>query len=279
MAKLKADPITAADLLEFAKSQSDLQFEMEVKRTLFLYNFITEHGGAYVDPFTNKPRQFDIRAMRNGTAGRILKLAVECKNLRDNAPLMVSCVPRQENEAYQDLLVFGKTAQKSQAITWHIKKATYPQFEPVGKSLDQVGRLLDGSLSGGDRDLYEKWSQAITSAYDLADAAVRDSKFRPQGGEATAVIPCLVVPDGRLWRTTYDHKGEMAESPAPCDHVSLFVGFKYDLRVVATTYKFRISHLEIMTLSGLAKFADQFSRESEYWSVMFPDEAFGAIGH
>ena len=85
MAKLKANPITGADLTTFLNTDSDFAFEMKVLRWLENNGFCCRHSGTYRDPVTGKLRQFDIRSEITSGTGT-LALAVECKNLRQNGP-------------------------------------------------------------------------------------------------------------------------------------------------------------------------------------------------
>jgi hypothetical protein len=67
MAKLKKDEMTAEDLAEFVRTNSDFAFEMRVLAQLRTDGFDCSHSGTYRDPVTDKIRQFDIRAtMRRG---------------------------------------------------------------------------------------------------------------------------------------------------------------------------------------------------------------------
>jgi hypothetical protein len=96
MAKYKTVPITQADLIEFLNDQSDFSFEIKVLQALIESGFSCEHGGTYNDANINIPRQFDIRATK--IFGKyFIRLAVECKNLRENFPLLISWrgCPRQ----------------------------------------------------------------------------------------------------------------------------------------------------------------------------------------
>jgi hypothetical protein len=102
--KLKNTSITTTDLEEFVANNSDFYFEMKVLAKLRGLDFECEHSGTYQDPVTDKVRQFDIRAMK--TQGSCtLALAVECKNIRPNYPLLLSAVPRTIAESSHDLLL------------------------------------------------------------------------------------------------------------------------------------------------------------------------------
>src|SRR5687768_12307782 len=111
MSKLRATPITADELLAFVETSSDFAFELSILPLLAQHGFTFEHGGTYTDPHTDKPRQYDIRAAHVSTPlgprtlTYAIRLAVECKNLQPNNPLLVSCVPRKEREAWEQLIL------------------------------------------------------------------------------------------------------------------------------------------------------------------------------
>lgn len=104
MAKLSSKTIREADFEEYLKTSSDFAFELTVLKSLVDQGFECEHGGSYRDPITKKIRQFDIRASTSRDQLRV-SLAVECKNLHDNYPLLVSCVPRRESESFHEVIV------------------------------------------------------------------------------------------------------------------------------------------------------------------------------
>lgn len=253
MAKTSSDPIDANDMQEFVAGQSALQFEMLVMRTLHLRNFIYEHGGTYIDPFQKKPRQFDFRAYRS-CRRREIRLAVECKSI--TSPLLVSCVPRHKSEAFHQVM-------HREAIT--VCHSLYEPQKPVGKTIDQVVRLK-GQLGGGDKDIYEKWAQAVSSGYDLAHG-----EELMERASTWVVLPILVVPDGLLWRVVYDFHGEIAENPTRVNEVLYYLGAEYE-HLIRPTY--RVSHLALMTVKGLDCFAEQFEKtclndEGPGWEAVF----------
>jgi len=152
MVKLKADPITQADLAEYLESHSDFGFELSVLKMLRERGIECKHGGLYDDPVTGKSREFDIRASIDRGDYRV-KLAIECKNIRSNFPLLVACTPRHESESYHHVVklsepqymeherIYG-SQKKSRATPLTIGGAhsTYPPEVAVGKSIVQVGR-------------------------------------------------------------------------------------------------------------------------------------------
>jgi hypothetical protein len=138
MPKLKPDSITQADLEEFLADFDNFQFEMEVLKMCSAANLSFEHGWTYVDPVLGIDRQFDIRIRR--MIGKCeVKLAVECKNLKQNFPLLVSRVSRLKTESYHSLL--STSRRGSQQILKVERSARYPLGRGVGKSTNQVGRL------------------------------------------------------------------------------------------------------------------------------------------
>ena len=101
--RLRTEAVVEQDLQEYLNGYSDFSFEIRALKMLRDHRIDCEHGGYYEDPVTGKPRQFDIRArVKNAADKRVLRMAVECKNLRENFPLLVSCVPRQADEALKD---------------------------------------------------------------------------------------------------------------------------------------------------------------------------------
>jgi hypothetical protein len=168
MAKLKHDAITIVDLLEYLTGYSDFSFEIQVLNTLIAGGFACDHGRTYDDPVTKKPRQFDIRATKC-FGKRFLRLAVECKNLRSNFPLLVSCLPRRDEESFYEVVVSVNPEShpfelpdglyslamlpQSRNIRLSGADSIYGPGQPVGKSCDQVGRLLSNEISATDSDV------------------------------------------------------------------------------------------------------------------------------
>jgi len=116
MANSKRDddftPISESDVREYLDTTADFSFEMKVLEQLRGLGFQCQHGGTYRDSVSSKPRQLDIRADRDvmldesfQAAHYRLRLAVECKNLRDTPPLLVHAVSRTDEEAYNELVI------------------------------------------------------------------------------------------------------------------------------------------------------------------------------
>src|SRR5688500_17693805 len=128
--KLRQDPVTKADFQEFLQSESDFAFELSAIPLLQRYGWKVEHGGTYSDPVTGVNRQFDLRASyiqkpHNLTEQRpwfsiSTHLAIECKNLKANFPLLISSVKRTASEAYLSLVLSAGRARRGvRRVPWY----------------------------------------------------------------------------------------------------------------------------------------------------------------
>lgn len=282
MAKLKTDHIEQADLLEYLNSYSDFSFELGVLKMLRERGLECEHGGHYEDPVTNKSREFDIRAEKTIKQLRI-RAAIECKNIRENFPILISCVPRHEQEAFhqiaqvsepkRDSTMIALSVYQSRAKTLSIRDqhSIYKALEPVGKSTVQVGRAADNTISANDSELYDKWGQCLSSIKDLVDKVYWDGGRKDtENSFLSAVFPFVVVPNGRLWMVTYDENGNRVRDPTPTDRCSCFVNKDYEMGTNMASARMRLSHVEIVTFDGLRSFVDQYLATEEGMAKVFP---------
>ena len=288
MAKLKNDPINSSDLLEYLNSYSDFSFELAVLKMLREREIECEHGGHYEDPVTNKSREYDIRATKTIKQFRV-RLAIECKNIRENFPILISCVPRHEQESYHqialvseprnDSTIIGLSLHQSRAKTLSIRGeySLYKEQESVGKSTVQVGRAPDNGISANDSELYEKWGQCLSSIKDLVDRVYRDGGPKDAEKEyLSAVFPIVVVPNGRLWTVTYDENGTRISDPAPTDRCSCFINKDYEMGTKLASARMWLSHVEIVTYDGMRSFVDQFLTTEEGMVQVFPKEGIAS---
>jgi hypothetical protein len=284
MSKLKTDPITPSDLIEFLDRHSDFAFELLVLNALDAEGFECEHGGTYEDPFTDKPRQFDIRATKR-FGQRIIRFAVECKNLKQNFPLLVSCVPRTEDESFHELafsvdpdrISLSRSSPRVPAFEPRTKsirltgsESLYKPKEYVGKSSDQIGRNRENAIFSNDSDVYSKWAQAISSAQDLTDRACYDGESRDADFYFSVVLPLLVIPDDTLWVAHFNHSGSRTSAPQQADHCSFFVNMQYFAGDKLHGTQYRISHLEFVTFSGLRKLIETLTSSNKALYAVFP---------
>ena len=258
MAQLRQNPITNANIDDFIQESDDFAFEMRVLQELNLLSQCdTEHGGTYQDPVTDKPRQFDIRAHIHLNSGINIRMAVECKNLRDNFPLVISIVPRTKREAKHSILYVN---EGNQVFVLDGGFYYYPEGESVGKSCTQVGIDKSGNFVGGDAGIYDKWAQAIHSCYDLILKACKSNNSQYKE-VYSLILPVLVVPDGTLWQVEYDPSGGLETGAAKVDHVSHYIDKPCYVERLgsAPPVRFNLSHIEIVTQKGLKDLSRLFT--------------------
>lgn len=271
MAKLDSQPITAAGLSDYLKSSDDFQFELEVLQSCLEADSSAEHGGTYQDPVTNKDRQFDIRmSVRQGSC--ILRLAIECKNLRTNFPLLVSRVPRRQEESFHEVIISRRQSAKIQCVP-----TLYESNQMVGKSTRQVGvqernkSQSTREFESKDTEVYEKWTQAIAYAFELVWRAIED--YQTTGFcAATVILPILIVPDKTLWVVDYSEKGKVQDQPALDDECSHFHGKDISVRALdRRDMDYRISHLQIFTKPGFDGYLNRLTNR-KFWDRIFPSD-------
>jgi hypothetical protein len=254
MAKLKSTPITQKDLEEFIASGSDFAFEMKVLSLLRKMGFNSSHSGTYQDPVTKKIRQFDLRASKI-EGDYLLMLAVECKNLRPNFPLLISAVPRTIYEAFHEIVKYAPSPEFMKPTTMTVpvvgNRTMYAVHEMVGKRTDQVGRTDSNTeLISDDATTFDEISQAINSSEDLVTDCLANTA-RPY---LRVVVPILVVPSGALWQVDYDQDGNITTSARRVSEATLFIDHSWGTMVGITgRVNYRISHLHIITVDSLER--------------------------
>lgn len=269
--QLRDDEIGQGTLVDYLETRSDFHFELKILKMMRDHGLPCEHGGHYSDPVTRKSREFDIRC--RVAHGRChVQLAVECKNLKKNFPLLVSTLPRTVDESYHEAVVITDPPMETRDILGEIieEESLTPRARPVrirrhqsiyrpddlvGKSTSQVGLSVgrDPEIIVSDSDIYEKWGQCVSSLTDL----IRETEHlripsRPNEWLVATAIPIVVIPDGTLWRVSYADDGTRVDDPQQVHRVSVFAGREYGLRALAD--RFSVSHVEIMTESGLKGF-------------------------
>lgn len=272
MAKLLSDPVTAEDLAKYLKT-SDFQLELDVFDSLASRAVVSSLGGTYSDPVTAKDRQYDIRAeINHGIC--TLKLAIECKNLKDNFPLLISRVPRLASESYHEVILGRHASHPVDSAGIYRSNAIFRSRQPVGKAAAQVGRAFaDGKrtepqIVSSDSETYEKWSQAIASANELIATSGHSSLLPGDTVNAAVIFPMLIVPDGTLWAADYSADGKLTENPRQVKDCTLFLGKSVTVRNI----KYRISHLLIFARSAFDEYLDKVrDHHSDEWEYLFPD--------
>jgi len=257
--------ITARDISDYVATQDDFDLELFVNRTLKERGVLSEHGGTYIDPYTNKPRQFDIRAsIEFGKLGWGLNLAIECKSLSAEYPLIVSRVPRPAPESTYYLIKSWGRAEMGERFVAVLPSGNglqlYPSGSPVGKQTFQLKKEPPPkNFKSGDSEAYDKWAQALASAADLVRMGGGAHIVYRKEAFFTLVLPVLVVSDDTLWVVDYDEEGQHVGPSHQVDACELYVDREYAL---ADGKSYRISHLHIYTRKGLVAFLDSLTGPS-----------------
>lgn len=276
MPKLRDTPVGISDLEEYLRDHDDFALELDLFQHALELNATAEHGGTYVDRATGKHRQFDLR-IRVDAPDHLVFLAVECKNIGSNFPLLVSRIPRERTEAFHEVLYsythrapgtsIGMPRDRAQVLVVSDQGGLCPAGRPVGKSVTQVGRTSQGELTSGDSDTYEKWSQAPSSAHDLVGRALVACEITGSSKCLSVVLPVLVVGDGTLWTVDYNAAGSPIGSPAQAEEAELFIDRSYS---VGHRTLYNVSHLHIYTRTRFRTFLSDLVNNEMLFRRAFP---------
>lgn len=279
MAKLRDDAITALDMADYLATRDDFALELFVYSLARRLGLSATHGGAYEDPVSKKTRQYDVRASTVKNNRRI-DLAIECKSLRPSFPLLLSRIRRVEAESFHQFIYshrprtgnfpIGPDLVPADVATVRGPGSLYPPGEYVGKSTAQIGRTDKGDFVSADAEVYEKWSQALASASELVDDAVRHYKTSDQSVCVTLVLPVLVVSDNTLWVADYSDEGELQSDPRQIDEALLYVAKEYR-KPMSVAYT--ATHLHICTKSAVLALLGRVLNDATFWEQAFPHEA------
>jgi hypothetical protein len=282
-------PLTASDIDAYLATADDFAFELRCFREIKKFPTLSVmHGGSYPDPVTGKSRQFDFRVWLSVPSLRI-SFAIEAKNLKPYAPLLVSRVPRPAEEALHDVLVRNDpTGQQivytpgqppmplypSKTVTRHAPYSPYGVGEPVGKTIALIKQTSPGSYQGIDAEVYERYAQALGSAYELIEqASVSLGRFEVVDGKPVPPLPCfvlpiLVVPDDTLWVVDYQADGSTVGPPVQVLECTFYLGHSPTKEYQTFTYT--ISHLHFVTLTGLGALLSRFIVNANFLDLLRP---------
>jgi hypothetical protein len=266
--------LTQADIVEYLSTADDFAFEREVYHVAKGLRFDVEHGAVYRDPVTEKYRQFDIRASATLGHDRI-SLAIECKGLKPDFPLLVSCVPRESREAHHQVLfasdVMGEGSSFTRVKPVHRgqQPCIYPANEGVGKSMRQVRRERRGNMASGD-DVFDKWMQALASLTELIEIGASQLRIGArQSLRQIAFLPVLVVSDEMLWVADYSSRGDLLREPFRVSDITYYLGRKYPL--AREHISFTVTHLHITTRTRIRAWLEEIANGGGIWQELFPE--------
>ncbi len=266
-------PYDIAKLTDAYMANSDLDFELQVYHYLKTQNLEPNHGGRYLDPMTQKWREYDIRVpFPQCFAGLefFLHIAavIECKNISAQCPLVIGVrelEQHREGVRYVNIEYGPKGPFFGSSHLVHLERLGRivdlfggPFIGTIGVEVVQVvyGKLATGTPRPERSALYDKWSQAVSHAVIAYQQICED--LYSIAGEFSADVwcpPILVVPDDRLFIAQHDKNGTHL---APADGVL----FKSDAEFTIPQIPFlrpRISNTFIFTFTGLQRFVSLFS--------------------
>lgn len=281
MPRLDTTPITEQDVKDYlASTGDDFRLELEVYNICKTNSFQASHGGTYQDPATKKTRQYDIRASRMRERDRLMvQFAIECKCLKPYFPLLVYQTPKTESEDYHEIVFSYEPPDPSLPVIPTAKNerfggrySLYRDIKFVGKSTVQVGKTEQKKeFTGDDSEVFDKWSQALSSANDLIS---RSAHFREEYKTKwffAATVPILVVPDNTLWTANFSEEGVQIGAPKQAPETKIYIGKDY---WHPGSISYTISYLHVYTVKAFKKFVRSFPGEDnpnlDVWDEFFP---------
>src|SRR5579863_7440609 len=135
--------VTDNDIEQYLNTRDDFDLELFVHRSLVERGLIADHGGTYVDPYTGKPRQFDVWARKEFDRQCDLLMAIECKSLTTEAPLIISRSPRPGTHVQFDVLKTWLRAEVGKVgVTVERSDLRYVQLYGAGQMVGKQTRQL-----------------------------------------------------------------------------------------------------------------------------------------
>ena len=253
------------DIEQYCEQYSDFAFELSVAHKVkFCGIDVFDQSGIYIDPNTNLPREFDIRARKTSETNNPMALKgqvifpIECKNIREYSPLVVHCIRRDKNKAYQNAIYNPSDHNPAflpnqQIVLWERDGFYATSSLPwVGLSIDQITKDQSGRIRGSDSNVYNKIAQATQSGQEL----IRDVSILNTTDEIIYLIhPVLVIPDKRLFVINYENDESM--QPERASFISYYSGYKVRVQYDTSEMNFVYSHIDIVEISKLEWYFNQ----------------------
>jgi hypothetical protein len=226
-----------------------------------------QHGGTYKDPVTGKPRQFDYRCRISKKRAeeqwsKYILMALECKNVDADSPVIICGRQRTSDESFHHII---EISEKPSIKRVSGARSIYVPNEFVGKSIVRIKTNSSGKLSAsreGESEIYDKWSQALTSSHDIASGSMHGRVYIKLPPYCWAfVMPVVVLPDGALWKANYNQDGRLARDPTPVNQCTFYVEHKLlvGMDLVQT-------HIHFVTLKGLSDLLQEFLTSEAQWN-------------
>jgi hypothetical protein len=229
--------------------------------------------------------------------GFAVNLAVECKNINIENPVVISGIKRTPRESFHHFVESRKggkfmsdkfSAYYDVTSMGVVRRTVEPSniYSPncfVGKSIVRIERSETGKppnvivryTSSKDQEIYDRWSQALASATDLVLEARHYAAKYDVPHTFTVVLPVLVVPNRALWSAEYDENGRLTGAPAEVEQCELFVSREIDVPQEFAELPpsiFIFSHIHFFTIDGFANFLLSLGRDVEWRNACFPED-------
>jgi hypothetical protein len=282
--------MTPAEVKKAIEDGDDFGHEMRVGHLLHHASLLTRgsgtnpgiveqlrHGGAYKDPLTGKSRQFDYRCRisRFGQATWLLDsvwLAVECKNLHHDSPLVICGRSRTDDEAYHGVIASWKDDVNCPFSTTDQicgPQSLYKPAEFVGKSVLRLQREKGdkkGTLKAvSDPDVFDRWAQALASSVEMAESALSLVQDGPYKRCCSVILPVVVLPNATLWTVPYHNDGSLTKDPSTTDDCTFFA----DAKPTVAGKPFALTHIHFTTLKGFESLLNRITYEDQFWNQLF----------
>lgn len=190
-----------------------------------------------------------------------ISLAIECKNLHNSSPLVICGRGRTPDEAYH---CYVETQYQNGHLFPRPKKVHNSQFYSkhafVGKSLARLKQDKGKLYTEPQQDIYDRWSQAVTSAKELGRQSCTHFKDNKQGSQSTFALPVVVPPDGLLWKVAYDRSGRITGHPERVDEGTLFITSQFEVNPGQVCV---LTHIHFVTLKGFSLLLQRFLEDPD----------------
>jgi hypothetical protein len=275
-------PISGEDLRRYLETQDDFALELEAYRHALGFGFTASHARLYDDAKTNRRRQYDVRAFHEWENMRI-DLTIECKSLDPTYPLLVQRVPRPGSESFHQTMQsrgsstpYGTPSEPKHWTGAGLFKMSgthmYDSQQLVGKSMKRI-KVAAEVFSATDSDVYEKYTQALTSMDQLVQLGAHKLRLqRDEPALSRAFLPIVLVSDESLWVADYSASAQLIGDPRPIDETTFYLGWNYELpnpQAPDHPATFTISHLHIMTRSKLPELLNAIHTGGPIWNHLF----------